>query len=56
MTKKDYQKAAEIVHQVSYTYDGDPMIAKIVMESFEKLFSNDNPRFDKNRFREACKT
>lgn len=53
MTKKEYTKAAEIVRQ-DITKNGD-VFSKLMMESFIKLFKNDNPRFDEKRFREACK-
>jgi hypothetical protein len=53
MTKKDYQKAAEIVKQDSIS-NGD-IFSRLMEESFVKLFRNDNPRFDERRFRTACK-
>lgn len=48
MTKKHYIKAAEIVKHVPGEY------RLIVAEAFVTLFLGDNPRFNKNRFMEAC--
>lgn len=53
MTKKDYNKAAEIVRQDS-NKNGD-IFSKLMEDSFVKFFRNDNPRFDETRFRQACK-
>jgi hypothetical protein len=52
MTKKDYQKAAEIV-QADKEENGD-IFSKLMEQSFVKLFQADNPRFDEERFRFAC--
>lgn len=49
MTKKDYTRAAKIVDGIS-----EASHAWTVRESFVILFAGDNPRFDADRFREAC--
>ena len=48
MTKKDYQKAAEIAR----FSDDDHRVA--VTAAFISLFKGDNPRFDAERFCEAA--
>lgn len=47
MTKKDYVRAAEICRD---EYAGD----RNVMHAFIDLFTDDNPRFDVERFVIAC--
>ncbi len=49
MTKKDYEKAAEIVR--SFIPAGRWQAPQ---EAFIELFSGENPRFDVERFRKAC--
>ena len=53
MTKKDYIKAAELVRQDRKSLG--EAIGQLTMETFVKFFHNDNPRFDEDRFRQACK-
>lgn len=53
MNRKDYDKAAEIVRQDA-DENGD-IFSKLMQESFVQFFQKDNPRFDANRFRQACK-
>jgi hypothetical protein len=53
MTKKDYQKAAEIVRKIRPAECGTHQLT--VENAFVKLFQNDNSRFDEKRFRTACK-
>jgi len=48
MTRKDYIAAAEKVSQEK------PAIRKKLFEFLADLFAGDNPRFDRERFREAC--
>lgn len=48
MTKKDYEKAAQIVQKKRKA------TAKEVENAFVELFRDDNPRFDEERFRFAC--
>jgi len=53
MTKKDYNKAAEIV-KTCRAEGTTGMITSSIIEAFILLFSNDNPRFDENKFQIAC--
>ena len=53
MTKKDYIKAVEMVRKDRLTHG--EAIGQLTMETFVSFFQNDNPRFDENRFRKACK-
>lgn len=50
MSKKDYQRAAEIAQDFSPDGRGH----EDVTEAFIELFRNDNERFDEARFRAAC--
>lgn len=53
MTKKEYSKAAEMVRKDRLNYG--EAVGQLIMETFVSFFQNDNPRFDENRFRQACK-
>jgi hypothetical protein len=53
MTRKDYNKAAEIV-RVAASFKSKKDVA-LMTECFIALFSGDNFRFDEARFQEACK-
>ena len=53
MTRKDYIRAAAIVSGIG-TGKHAPMLAWQTREAFVTLFAGDNPRFDADRFREAC--
>jgi len=48
MTKKDYIRAAEICR---LSHGSDPR----VIQAFVEFFHGDNPRFDEDRFVEACR-
>jgi hypothetical protein len=50
MTKKDYEKAAGIVRALGVNAES----RAVVTAAFIALFSDDNPRFDKERFIIAC--
>lgn len=57
MTKKDYIAAARIVRNMRYaggTSNLPEARAEGAESAFIYLFSEDNPRFDVQRFREAC--
>jgi hypothetical protein len=55
MTMKDYQKAAEIVSDVAFQdKQAKTAYASAVRQAFVRFFKNDNPRFNVNRFHEAC--
>ena len=48
MTRKHYEKAAEIVRQI-------PGVQRTTtLDAFVEFFSDDNPRFDRVRFTDAC--
>lgn len=51
MTRKDYEKAAEIVQTYVQPYDA---VGECIVDAFAEFFSVDNPRFDVARFRAAC--
>jgi len=53
MTKKDYVRAAAIVQGIK-TGTLAPLCAWQAREAFVCLFAGDNPRFDVDRFRDAC--
>lgn len=67
MTKKDYIRAAKIVHDMRVDAKStsrvigakqrlyEENVSTEVEDSFVRLFRDDNPRFDENRFRQACK-
>ena len=52
MTKKDYIRAAEIVRDIGNEH-GDNAATGARL-GFIELFRGDNPRFDTERFNEAC--
>ena len=52
MTRKDYVETAKILNQFSDTIDSHAF-QDLVFE-FSEWFSADNPRFDENKFWDAC--
>jgi hypothetical protein len=62
MTRKDYEIIARAVSVVKSTYDEvDGAYTEIALEVIDELANQlslelqiDNPRFDRERFREAC--
>ena len=57
MTRKDYEKATEIVKQQLEHEKAAYMplpISRAIVQAFVDLFRHDNPRFDVKRFRKAC--
>ena len=54
MTKKDYIRAADIVRA---HFEARPRVMPVeaLTETFVAFFRGDNPRFDVDRFREACR-
>ena len=54
MTRKDYVATAEILSNYSMYFDTN-LFADIVND-FADMFENDNPRFNHERFVEACLT
>ena len=58
MTKKDYKRAAEIVLDSAKSFGKRDAIANVALvamiDGFTLLFRGDNPRFDVEKFHEAC--
>jgi hypothetical protein len=52
MTRKDYVETAKILNQFSDTIDSH-VFQDLVFE-FSEWFSADNPRFDEDKFWDAC--
>lgn len=52
MTRKDYVKTAEILNGIQDKTNG--VIMAILVADFGLMFKNDNPRFDYQKFAEAC--
>jgi len=52
MTRKDYVATAEIIK--SYNLQLPEILLEKMVNDFAEMFQEDNPRFDKNRFRVAC--
>lgn len=52
MTRKDYKATAAILKDFRGMMFRDNHIE--LMEAFAKMMKADNPRFDENRFFEAC--
>lgn len=50
MTKKDYELIAEAINGTSYSDDGLDGLAYLLAAKFE----SDNPRFNRNKFLQAC--
>jgi len=52
MTRKDYVETAKILQKFSHTIDsGD--FQDLIFE-FSEWFASDNPRFDEQKFFDAC--
>ena len=52
MTRKDYVETAKILNQF---VDGiDSHVFQDLVFEFSEWFSSDNPRFDENKFWDAC--
>jgi len=59
MTKKDYQAIARAIHGIRIeTPAGDDPMAALdrVTQELCSILAADNPRFDRQRFVEACET
>jgi len=56
MSRKDYKKAAELVKGIVYNYHANSceILSEKVAEYFIMLFSKDNPRFNAEKFLDAC--
>lgn len=55
MTRKDYIATADILDTLVATVEGDALTAVLdAVDEFALMFANDNPRFDRTRFINAC--
>ena len=58
MTRKDYLRAASIVRDLGRRGKVPTEVAEgardLMRDAFVTFFRGDNPRFDADRFREAC--
>lgn len=59
MTKKDYIKLAEIIKknssEVLTPYDYETINRNNFLDNLCDMLTNDNPRFDREKFIRACK-
>lgn len=53
LSKKHYQEIAKIINKVQKFYGYRPCIADI-SDYLSEYFKQDNPKFDKQRFIDAC--
>lgn len=54
MTKKHYTAVAKAINNVMWQTDTDPATVAYIIAALSDIFADDNPRFDKNRFMQAC--
>jgi len=52
MTRKDYIETAKILNQ--FANEIDPKEFQDLVFEFSEWFASDNPRFDENKFWDAC--
>lgn len=52
VTKKDYIAIAEVIRNV--TNSGKPIDPALLIDKLNIVFTQDNPRFNKDRFKAAC--
>jgi rhamnogalacturonyl hydrolase YesR len=52
MTRKDYVETAKILNQ--FTTEIDSKTFQDLVFEFSEWFASDNPRFDENKFWDAC--
>ena len=60
MSRKDYRKIAEILHNCKQSYDetdetDETAMWAYIVESLATMLSEDNSRFDRSKFLRACK-
>lgn len=55
MTRKDYWKFAEMLKNTSHSFDAatEALWESVVIKTAD-IFQEDNPRFSRERFYEAC--
>lgn len=57
MTKKDYKKFAALLSDLSrQNIEKSDDLFKLIVVGLCNIFSNDNPRFDQERFVKACQS
>lgn len=56
MTRKDYQAIAVIISSLAdkYQFDEGRNIVAEIVEDLSDIFTDDNPRFDREKFVKAC--
>lgn len=54
MTRKDYQLIAKVFNDFSKVIDLNETVGAEIALCLADDFANDNPRFDRARFLEAC--
>lgn len=56
MTKKHFEAIARIIREVKQGVETQGGVDAVndITEKLSTFFKQDNPRFDKNRFEEAC--
>ena len=54
MTKKDYERIAEVINKVLWMDAVDPLTASKFIFGLAASLKDDNPRFDAERFYAAC--
>jgi hypothetical protein len=56
MTRKDYQAIAEVISTLAdkYQFDDGRYIVSEIASDLAEVLQNDNPRFDRQRFLDAC--
>lgn len=52
MTRKDYIEISRILNK--YNAEIDELIFRDLVDDFAYMFENDNPRFNSEKFWEAC--
>lgn len=53
MTRKDYIETAEILFRIKHAVD--EKIHQHLISEFSEMFAHDNPRFNSEKFADACK-
>ena len=53
MTRKDYVATADILNQFKWSIQDKEIFTDLVFE-FSDMFAADNPRFDSDKFYDAC--
>ena len=58
MTKKDYELIAKVIKEMENKYDGDDWTVDgtiyLYASNLAAAFNKDNPKFDQEKFMEAC--